>query len=92
LRNCLMPVITVTGLQIGNLIAFALVTETVFQWPGMGMLFVQAVSFVDIPVMAAYLIIVSFIFVSLNTLVDLTYALVDPRLRQQSVAGAGHGT
>ena len=92
LRNCLMPVITVTGLQIGNLIAFALVTETVFQWPGMGMLFVQAVSFVDIPVMAAYLIIVSFIFVSLNTLVDLTYALVDPRLKQQSVAGAGHGT
>ncbi len=91
LRNCLMPVITVTGLQIGNLIAFALVTETVFQWPGMGMLFVQAVSFVDIPVMAAYLIIVSFIFVSLNTLVDLTYALVDPRLRQQAVAGAGHG-
>jgi peptide/nickel transport system permease protein len=81
----------VTGLQIGNLIAFALVTETVFQWPGMGMLFVQAVSFVDIPVMAAYLIIVSFIFVSLNTLVDLTYALVDPRLRQQAVAGAGHG-
>ncbi len=92
LRNCLMPVITVTGLQIGNLIAFALVTETVFQWPGMGMLFVQAVNFVDIPVMAAYLIIVSFIFVSLNTLVDLTYALVDPRLRQQAVAGAGHGT
>lgn len=91
LRNCLMPVITVTGLQIGNLIAFALVTETVFQWPGMGMLFVQAVSFVDIPVMAAYLIIVSFIFVSLNTLVDLTYALVDPRLRQQAVAGVGHG-
>ena len=91
LRNCLMPVITVTGLQIGNLIAFALVTETVFQWPGMGMLFVQAVSFVDIPVMAAYLIIVSFVFVSLNTLVDLTYALVDPRLRQQAVAGAGHG-
>ncbi len=91
LRNCLMPVITVTGLQIGNLIAFALVTETVFQWPGMGMLFVQAVNFVDIPVMAAYLIIVSFIFVSLNTLVDLTYALVDPRLRQVAVAGAGHG-
>jgi peptide/nickel transport system permease protein len=58
----------------------------------MGMLFVQAVNFVDIPVMAAYLIIVSFIFVSLNTLVDLTYALVDPRLRQQAVAGAGHGT
>ena len=85
LRNCLMPVITVTGLQIGNLIAFALVTETVFQWPGMGLLFVQAVTFVDIPVMAAYLMLVSFVFVALNTLVDMAYAVVDPRLRQDSV-------
>jgi len=85
LRNCLMPVITVTGLQIGNLIAFALVTETVFQWPGMGLLFVQAVTFVDIPVMAAYLMLVSFVFVTLNTLVDLAYGIVDPRLRQDSV-------
>jgi peptide/nickel transport system permease protein len=91
LRNCLMPVITVTGLQIGNLIAFALVTETVFQWPGMGLLFVQAVSFVDIPVMAAYLMVVSAIFVAVNTVVDLTYAIVDPRLRQDAVAGGAHG-
>ncbi len=90
LRNCLMPVITVTGLQIGNLIAFALVTETVFQWPGMGLLFVQAVTFVDIPVMAGYLIIVSFIFVTLNTIVDLLYAYVDPRLREDAVAGAAN--
>ena len=90
LRNCLMPVITVTGLQIGNLIAFALVTETVFQWPGMGLLFVQAVTFVDIPVMAAYLIVVSFIFVSLNTLVDLTYAWVDPRLREDALSGGAN--
>jgi peptide/nickel transport system permease protein len=90
LRNCLMPVITVTGLQIGNLIAFALVTETVFQWPGMGMLFVQAVTFVDIPVMAAYLIVVSFIFVTLNTLVDLTYAWVDPRLREDALTGGAN--
>lgn len=81
LRNCLMPVITVTGLQIGNLIAFALVTETVFQWPGMGFLFIQAVTFVDIPVMSAYLLVVSFLFVAINTLVDLLYAAVDPRLR-----------
>lgn len=88
LRNCLMPVITVTGLQIGNLIAFALVTETVYQWPGMGLLFVQAVTFVDIPVMAAYLILVSFIFVTLNTLVDLAYAIVDPRLRDDALTGA----
>jgi peptide/nickel transport system permease protein len=90
LRNCLMPVITVTGLQIGNLIAFALVTETVFQWPGMGLLFVQAVTFVDIPVMAAYLMLVSFIFVTLNTLVDLLYGFVDPRLRDDAVAGAAN--
>jgi peptide/nickel transport system permease protein len=87
LGNCLMPVITVTGLQIGNLIAFALVTETVFQWPGMGFLFIQAVNFVDIPVMAAYLLVVSFLFVAINTIVDLTYALVDPRLRQDAIRG-----
>ncbi|WP_127107768.1 ABC transporter permease [Pararhodobacter zhoushanensis] len=81
LRNCLMPVVTMTAMNIGALIAFALVTETVFQWPGMGLLFIQAITFVDIPVMAAYLVIVSFIFVTLNTLVDITYALIDPRLR-----------
>ncbi|MCP5150604.1 MAG: ABC transporter permease [Ectothiorhodospiraceae bacterium] len=84
LRNCLMPVITMTGMQIGNLIAFALITETVFQWPGMGMLFIQAVTFVDIPVMAAYLVLVSFIFVAINTVVDITYAVVDPRLREDA--------
>jgi peptide/nickel transport system permease protein len=82
LRNCLMPVVTMTAMQIGNLIAFALITETVFQWPGMGLLFIQAVTFVDIPVMAAYLVIVAFIFVLLNTLVDVAYAAIDPRLRQ----------
>lgn len=81
LKNCLMPVITMTAMQTGNLIAFALVTETVFQWPGMGMLFMQAITFVDIPVMAAYLCIVSFIFVALNTVVDIAYAVIDPRLR-----------
>ncbi|MCY1511375.1 Dipeptide transport system permease protein DppB [compost metagenome] len=90
LRNCLMPVITVTGMQIGNLIAFALITETVFQWPGMGLLFIQSVMFVDIPVMAAYLVIVSFIFVALNTLVDMMYGVVDPRLRSQHVKGGAN--
>jgi peptide/nickel transport system permease protein len=84
LRNALMPVITVTGLQIGSLIAFAIVTETVFQWPGMGLLFIQAVSFVDIPVMAAYLLFVGLIFVLINTVVDILYAVVDPRLRARS--------
>ncbi|KUM24795.1 ABC transporter permease [Mesorhizobium loti] len=88
LKNCLMPVVTMTGMMIGDLIAFALVTETVFQWPGMGLLFVQAVTFIDIPVMAAYLMIVSFIFVTLNTIVDLIYVLVDPRLRHGMAGGA----
>ncbi len=84
LRNCLMPVVTMTAMNIGSLIAFALVTETVFQWPGMGLLFIQAVTYVDIPVMAAYLVIVSLIFVTLNTLVDIAYAVIDPRLRDQN--------
>lgn len=82
LRNCLMPVVTMTAMNIGSLIAFALITETVFQWPGMGLLFIQAVTFLDIPVMAAYLCIISLIFVVLNTLVDITYAVIDPRLRE----------
>ena len=86
LRNALMPVITVTGLQIGSLIAFAIVTETVFQWPGMGLLFIQSVSFVDIPVMAAYLLFVGLLFVAINMLVDIIYVIVDPRLRTRSTS------
>jgi peptide/nickel transport system permease protein len=73
--------VTVTGLQIGSLIAFAIVTETVFQWPGMGLLFIQAVGFADVPVMAAYLLFVGFMFVAINMVVDITYTLIDPRLR-----------
>lgn len=81
LRNCLMPVVTMTAMNIGSLIAFALITETVFQWPGMGMLFIQSVNFLDFPVLAAYLCIISFIFVALNMLVDIAYVVIDPRLR-----------
>ncbi len=81
LRNALMPVVTITGLQIGSLIAFAIVTETVFQWPGMGLLFIQAIGFADVPVMAAYLLFVGFMFVAINMIVDITYTLIDPRLR-----------
>jgi peptide/nickel transport system permease protein len=80
LKGALVPVVTVIGLQIGSLIAFAIVTETVFQWPGMGSLFIQAVSFGDIPVMSAYLVVVSLIFVVMNLVVDLSYFLIDPRL------------
>jgi peptide/nickel transport system permease protein len=82
LRNTLVPVITITGLQLGSLIAFAIITETVFQWPGMGLLFIQAVSNADIPVMAAYLCLISLIFVTINLVVDLLYLLVDPRLKE----------
>jgi peptide/nickel transport system permease protein len=88
LKNTLVPVITITGLQLGSLIAFAIITETVFQWPGMGFLFIQAVQFADVPVMAAYLCLIALIFVVVNLVVDLLYFAVDPRLRiDKSVAG-----
>jgi peptide/nickel transport system permease protein len=81
LKNTLVPVITITGLQLGGIIAFAIVTETVFQWPGMGLLFIQSVQFADIPVMAAYLCLIALVFVLINLIVDLLYFAVDPRLR-----------
>lgn len=81
LKNALVPVITITGLQLGSVIAFAIITETVFQWPGMGLLFLQAVQNVDIPIMSAYLLLIAFLFVSINLCVDLLYFAVDPRLR-----------
>lgn len=89
LKNTLVPVITITGLQLGSLIAFAIITETVFQWPGMGLLFIQAVQFADIPVMAAYLCLIALIFVLINLIVDLLYFAVDPRLRLSAGTG-GH--
>jgi len=91
LKNTLVPVITITGLQLGGIIAFAIVTETVFQWPGMGFLFIQSVSAADIPVMAAYLILIAFFFVLINLIVDLLYYAVDPRLRIHPGAAGGHG-
>ena len=81
LKNTLVPVITVIGLQLGAIIAFAIITETVFQWPGMGLMFIQAVQNADIPVMAAYLMLVAFLFVLINFIVDLIYVRVDPRIR-----------
>ncbi|MFO0294042.1 MAG: ABC transporter permease [Rhodospirillales bacterium] len=90
LKNTLVPVITITGLQIGGIIAFAIVTETVFQWPGMGLLFIQSVNNADVPVMAAYLLLVGFFFVAINLVVDLLYYVVDPRLRVDRGAASGH--
>ncbi len=87
LRNTLVPVLTISGLQLGGLIAFSIITETVFAWPGMGSLFIQAVQFPDVPVMAAYLCLIALVFVVINLVVDLLYAVVDPRLRVQDAAG-----
>ncbi len=81
LKNTLIPVITITGLQLGSIIAFALITESVFQWPGMGLLFIQAIGNADVPIMAAYLVLIAFIFVAINLLVDILYVVLDPRLR-----------
>jgi peptide/nickel transport system permease protein len=82
LRNTLIPVITITGLQIGSLVAFAIVTETVFQWPGVGLLFISSIQGVDVPVVAAYLLLIALLYVAINLVVDLLYVLVDPRLRR----------
>ncbi len=87
LKNTLVPVITVTGMQLGSIIAFAIITETVFQWPGVGLLFINAIRFVDIPVMAAYLMLISVMFVSINLIVDLLYFAIDPRLRLDRPGG-----
>jgi peptide/nickel transport system permease protein len=81
LKNTLVPVVTIMGLQFGGIVAFSLVTETVFQWPGMGLLLVQSVTAADIPVMSAYLLLIALVFVAINLLVDLLYYAVDPRLR-----------
>jgi peptide/nickel transport system permease protein len=91
LKNTLVPVITITGLQLGAIIAFAIITETVFQWPGMGLLIIQAISFADIPVMSAYLVLIAFFFVVINLVVDLLYYAVDPRLRIDRAMSGGHG-
>ena len=89
LKNTLVPVITIIGLQLGTLVAFSIITETVFQWPGMGFLFIQGVQFADVPVMAAYLFMVAFVFVLINLIVDLLYFVVDPRLRADRAVASG---
>ncbi len=89
LKNTMVPVITITGLQMGSIIAFSIITETVFQWPGVGALFIRSVQFVDVPVMAAYLMLIALVFVIINLIVDLLYFAVDPRLRVER-SGARH--
>lgn len=89
LKNTMVPVITIAGLQLGSIIAFAIITESVFQWPGMGLMFIQAINEVDIPVMAAYLVLIAFLFVVINLIVDILYFIVDPRLRADRAAANG---
>ena len=89
LKNGLIPVITIAGINIGTLVAFSIITETVFQWPGMGFLFIQAVKFVDIPIMSAYLVFIAFIFVMINFIVDILYYFIDPRIRVKSGTANG---
>jgi len=89
LANTMIPVITITGVQLGQIIAFAIVTESVFQWPGVGLLFINALQFVDVPVMAAYLLMIGALFVVINLVVDLLYVVIDPRLRVDRAAAGG---
>lgn len=91
LKNTLVPVITIAGLQLGLIVAFAIVTETVFQWPGVGLMFINAVYFVDIPVMSAYLLLVGLVFVVINLVVDLSYFVIDPRIRDGINTGSHNG-
>lgn len=85
IKNTLLPVITIIGLQLGSIIAFAIITETVFQWPGVGLLFIDSIQFVDIPVMASYLMLISILFVLINLIVDIFYFIIDPRLRDRKI-------
>jgi len=89
LKNTLVPVITITGLQLGSIMAFAIITETVFQWPGLGLLIIQAITFGDMPVLSAYLVLVSLMFVLINLSVDILYYFVDPRIRVDTAAALG---
>ena len=92
LRNALLPVITIAGLNIGAVIGFSVVTETIFQWPGMSLLFIDAVRFSDVPVLSAYLILIALIFTLINISIDLLYVAIDPRLRGRGPGLAAHGS
>jgi len=86
-RNTLVPVVTIIGLQLGGVIAFSIVTESVFQWPGMGLLFLDSIRYVDIPVMSVYLVLIALMFVVINLMVDMLYFAIDPRVRLKAAHG-----
>lgn len=84
-KNILIPIVTVLGIELGNQIAFAVVTETVFAWPGMGKLLIDSIQLLDRPVVVAYLIIIVLTFIILNLIVDILYSILDPRVRLSSI-------
>jgi peptide/nickel transport system permease protein len=90
LRNTLVPVVTIIGLQFGNIFAFSIVVESVFQWPGLGLLVIQGIQFADVPLLAAYLVLVALCFAIINVTVDFVYAAMDPRVRAEGSPGAGN--
>ena len=90
LRNTLVPVITIVGLQFGNVFAFSVIVETVFQWPGLGLLVIQAIQFADVPLLAAYIVLVALCFAIINLIVDILYAVIDPRVDAAQFARGGH--
>jgi len=90
LRNTLVPVITIVGLQFGNVFAFSVIVETVFQWPGLGLLVIQAIQFADVPLLAAYIVLVALCFAIINLIVDILYAVIDPRVGAAQFARGGH--
>ena len=83
LKNIMIPVITVLGLEFGGLLAFAVITETIFAWPGMGKLLIDSIHVLDRPIIVAYLMLIVFFFIVINLLVDITYSVLDPRVRLQ---------
>jgi peptide/nickel transport system permease protein len=85
LRNTLITVITVIGLQYGNIFAFSIVVETVFQWPGLGLLVIQSIQFADVPLLASYLVLIALGFALINLAVDLLYVAIDPRVRADTM-------
>jgi len=87
LKNILIPLVTVVGLELGSVIAFAVVTETIFAWPGMGKLVIDSIFQLDRPVVVAYLMVVVFMFILINLVVDILYSVLDPRVRLSEVKG-----
>jgi peptide/nickel transport system permease protein len=87
LKNILIPIVTVVGLQFGSVIAFSIVTESIYAWPGMGKLIIDSIQLLDRPVIVAYLLVIVTLFILINLVVDLVYGVLDPRVRLSESRG-----